>query len=168
MDILLADIQERLTAQAPALKYIDEDWGQLDDYSPNFPVKWPCALIDCFSATYENMGNKTQLGLVMIRLRVADIKLSNSSAKAPAGQKAKSSSFRLLIKAIHKALHGWSGHDHYTALMRVSERRVARNDGVREQEIIYSVEIKDVSTAPPKLKVKTTDFGVTIDTELIK
>jgi hypothetical protein len=168
MDILLTDIQDRLTAQVPALKYIDEDWGQLDDYSPNFPVKWPCALIDCFNAAYENTGNKTQLGLAMIRVRVADIKLSNSSAKAPAAQKSKSNSFRVLINDIYKALHGWSGHNHYSALIRVSERRIPRNDGVREQEVMYSVEIKDAAAAPPKLKVKTTDFGVTIDTTLIK
>jgi len=102
MDILLTDVQDRLTSQVTELKYVDEDWGQLDDYSPNFPVKWPCVLVDCFSANYENMGKKGQLGLAVIRVQVADVKLSNSSAKAPTGQK---SCLRTKLLEILKATH---------------------------------------------------------------
>lgn len=41
MNVLLTDVQDRLISQVTDLKYVDEDWGQLDDYSPHFPVKWP-------------------------------------------------------------------------------------------------------------------------------
>ena len=40
----LESIQQLLQA-IEGLKYVDEDWGQLDYYSPNFPVQWPCVLI---------------------------------------------------------------------------------------------------------------------------
>ena len=158
MDIILTDVIARLTSEVPELKYIDEDWGQLDDYSPNFPVKWPCALADCFAANWQNMGNKGQLGLANIVITYADIKLSNSSAKAPANQKANSLLFHTLKKKIYQALHGWTGHQHYTALIRTAERRIKRNDGVRAIELIFTVEIKDVSAAPvlakaPKPKI---------------
>lgn len=44
------------------------------------------------------MGKKGQLGLAVIRVQVANMKLSNSSGKAPAGQKTNSLSFYLLMK----------------------------------------------------------------------
>jgi hypothetical protein len=45
MKQLLLNIQN-LLATVPAFKYVDEDWGQLDDYGPHAPVQWPCCLID--------------------------------------------------------------------------------------------------------------------------
>ena len=36
------NLQEKLQELAE-LKYIDEDWGQLDAYSPNPPTKFPLA-----------------------------------------------------------------------------------------------------------------------------
>lgn len=162
MDIILTDIQERLKATVTELKYIDEDWGQLDDYSPNFPVKWPCTLIDCFAANYENIARKGQMGLASIRLQIADIKLSNSSANAPDAQKTKSKSFYLLMNKIYKALHGWSGHDTYSSLIRTREGRIRRNDGVRVHEMIFTIEIKDMSavTELPKVPRPTVQFNV--------
>lgn len=165
MDVLLSDIQDRLSSQVADLKYVDEDWGQLDDYSPNFPVKWPCALIDCFSVNFENMGKKGQLGLAVIRVQVANIKLSNSSGKAPAGQKTNSLSFYLLMKKVYKALHGWAGHNHYSGLIRTSEKRLLRNDGVRVHEMLFTVEIKDLAAMPATVKVPTANFDVEILTQ---
>jgi len=164
MDILLIDIQERLIAEVAALKYVDEDWGQLD--SSNFPFQWPCALIDCFNADYSNTGSNMQLGLVTIRLRVADIKLSNGSTSEE--QKNSSLSFYVLLKAIFKALQGWAAHDHYSRLIRVNEKRTKRDDGVREHEMYFTCQIKDTTAIPQKLTVKQTDFNVEINSELVE
>lgn len=165
MDIILTDIQERLMLKVPAINYVDEDWGQLDDYSPNFPVKWPCALVDCFGANYENLGNKVQMGLATIRIQIADVKLSNSSGKAPAEQKTKSKSFYLLMKEVYKALHGYTAHDHYSALIRVSEKRLRRNDGVRVHEMLFTVEIKDIIAKKQKITVAPESFSMEINTQ---
>jgi hypothetical protein len=151
MDVLLQDIQDRLSSQVTELQYVDENWGQLDDYSPNFPVKFPCALVDCFTANYENMGNLVQQGVATIQILIADIKISNSSAKAPDGQKTKSKSFYVLMKAVYKALHGYSGHDFYSALIRTSERRIPRDDGTRVHEMLFTVQIKDVIAKRPTI-----------------
>lgn len=148
MEILLTDIQERLNSKVAALKYIDEDWGQLDDYSPNFPVQWPCCLVDCSNANYENMGKNVQLGLATIRLLIGNIKLTNSSQKAPAGQKLQNKSFRVLMTAIYTALQGWAGSEGYSKLIRIREGRIKRNDGVKVHEMFFTVEIKDSSAMP--------------------
>ncbi|KAF0199019.1 MAG: hypothetical protein FD170_3947 [Bacteroidetes bacterium] len=85
-DILTA-IAKRLGAQVPELKYIDEDWGQLDSYSDNPPTKFPCALLEMQSAQWRNQGNKTQDGTINISIRIASLRLSNTNPKAPEPQR---------------------------------------------------------------------------------
>lgn len=145
MDTVISTAQARLIAQVEALKDVNEDWGQLDNYSPNFPVKWPCALIDVLDVQWSNTGKKIQMGLAQIRVKIADLRLSNSSKAAPSGQKDKSNSFYILTQQVYSALHGWRGADHYSAFIRISERRVQRDDGVKEHWMIFTTEIKDIS-----------------------
>ena len=54
MKALLEKIQEKLS-EVEGLKYIDENWGQLDYYSPNMPVQYPCVLIDIGQVQYSNL-----------------------------------------------------------------------------------------------------------------
>jgi hypothetical protein len=145
MDTVISSAQDRLAGQVTALKYVDEDWGQLDNYSPNFPAKWPCALIDVLDVQWSNIGKKVQMGLAQIRVKIADLRLSNSSKAAPAGQKANSNSFYTLTQQVYNALQGWCGASHYSAFIRISERRVQRDDGVKEHWMIFTTEIKDSS-----------------------
>lgn len=152
MNILIQDIQNRLASEIMALKYVDEDWGQLDDYSPNFPVKWPCALIDIAQVQYSNLGKTAQLGEAAITITIADIKLLNSSSKAPANQKAEQANYLQLIKDVHACLHGWSGHGHYSKLIRTNFKRIKRDDGVRQHVTTYTCRIEDTSTVKPQLR----------------
>lgn len=168
MEILLNDINERLKAKVPALKYIDEDWGQLDYYSTNPPVKWPCSLSDVFEATFTNAGKLVQLGNTVVVIRLADLRLSNSQVKAPVNQKLNHISFFVLVKNVFTSLHGWAGHNHYSALVRVSQGRKKRDDGVREYEMRFATTIKDVSAIPQKLTIQRTGFDVDITTEIGK
>lgn len=143
MEKLLTDIQTRLLSKVTALKYVDEDWGQLDYYSPNMPVQFPAALIDASDATYTNEGKLIQLGTVQVRLRIADMRLGNTSGRAPQGQKAAAFGIFGTLKQIHRALHGWAGSPHYSRLIRQSSKRVKRDDGVRIYEIVYTVQLTE-------------------------
>ncbi len=156
MKKLLTDIQARLMALVPALKYVDEDWGQLDYYSPHPPVQFPAALIDVNNGTFSNTGKLVQLGMVQVRLRIADIKLSNTSGKAPQGQRDAAFAIFDTLELIHKTLHGWSGSEHYSKLIRTAMKRVLRDDGMRIYEINYTVELVDNSAVPVKLSFKLT------------
>jgi hypothetical protein len=148
MEAILQDIQERITSELTQFKYVDEDWGQLDYYSPNFPVKFPCVLIDMLQIQWDNAGNKIQQGISQIQIKIADVRLSNSSGNAPVGQKNKSKSFYALTQAIYNCLHGWSSNEnHYSALIRMSEQRVQRDDGVKVYKMIFTTQIKDVSAS---------------------
>jgi hypothetical protein len=134
-----------------ALNYIDEDWGQLDSYSPNPPTKFPCALIDITSLIFSNIGkDKTanpvnrQMAEGTITFILANLKLSNSSQRAPQTQKDNAWNIWTIIDDLHKAVHGWKPTEDSNALIRTGLRRIRRDDGIQEYQITYSIGLSNV------------------------
>ena len=145
METIIPSIQEKLK-EIPELKYVDEDWGQLDYYSPNFPVQWPCILIDISAANFDNIGqDKTatpmqrQIADSRISLTIANLKLTKTSGNAPATQKTQARSIWLLIKKVHEILHGVNATETSGKLIRTGLQRVKRDDGIQEYTVVYSL-----------------------------
>lgn len=141
---IIEAIQTRL--EPLSIAYVDEDWGQLDYYSPNFPVKWPCTLIDVLNGQYENIGkDKTatpqnrQTAETMVSLTIANLKLTNTSGRAPQLQKNAGFNIWKLKQDIHELLHGWKPTEFSGALIRSNFQRVKRDDGVQELIVVYSL-----------------------------
>lgn len=150
MDVLLNNIQEQLKTVV-GLKYVDEDWGQLDYYSPNFPVQWPCALTDVSSANYSDIGKNRkqtpinrQQATCMFSVTIANLKLTNSSGFAPATQKEAAFNIQKLIEDVHKVLHGFKPAENAGGLFRSGRQRVKRDDGVQEYTITYNFSLNNV------------------------
>ena len=149
MKALLEKIQQHVSEIAE-LKYIDENWGQLDYYSPNMPVQFPCALIDVQQVQFTNLGRdmskkpvQRQIGQVVLKITIADIRLTNSSMQAPRRQKEEVWAIWGIIEQIHKQLHGVSLLPNVSPLIRSSQRRTLRDDGVQEYEVYYSCEVQN-------------------------
>jgi hypothetical protein len=148
MKQMIQHIQDKLTREVPALKHVDQDWGQMD-FFPNPPVKFPCALIDIQSAQYTNTGNFIQQGTAMVVVRLFDLKLSNSSQKAPDNQKENAKKIWQLIEDVNKALHGQNFLQVGCGLpMREQMRRTKRNDGCYQTELYYTVQFTDTTCRP--------------------
>ena len=148
MKQIIQDIQNRLMKQVPALKYADQDWGQMD-FFPNPPVKYPCALIDVQSAQYTNTGNFIQQGTATVVIRLFDLKLSNSSQKAPDNQKENAKKIWQLIEDVNKAIHGQNFlQEGYGLPIREQMRRAKRNDGCYQTELYYTIQFTDTTTEP--------------------
>lgn len=147
MEQIVEDVQNRLIQKVSELKYVDEDWGQMD--SPNPPVKYPCSLIDIQGAEYTDEGNLIQQGTVMVVIKLYLLKLSNSSNAAPQSQKDKYKKNWLLMKNVNKAIHGQNflqlGHG---LLMRKRFRKIKRDDGIIGFEIYYEIQFKDTTCVP--------------------
>ena len=146
----LKTIQDKLE-EVTELKYIDEDWGQLDYYSPNFPVQWPCCLIDVTGAMFSNIGNdraakpqNRQQGTVNVSFTFANLKLTNTSLKAPATQKNNAWKLYEIMQKAHEVLQGLRPDDHCGSLIRSGFRRVKRDDGVQQYQVIYTVGLSNV------------------------
>lgn len=174
MKKLLEDIQKRLQCEIPALKYIDEDWGQLDYFMPNAPVKYPCALINISNINYSNQGKLVQHGLGNIVITIADIKLTNTSSQAPVLQKQAAWKVFDTIEAVHIALHGWNGGSvnapsFYGPLTRTSVTRRKNDDGINLYDIVFAVAIKDDSArktgkkySPVSIEIKVPEIKLGI------
>jgi hypothetical protein len=144
-DILTA-IQERLAQKEPNIKYLDEDWGQLDYYNDNPPVQFPATLVDILDITWLNQSLKVQDGKQRIAIMVADIKKTNTSFMAPPTQKLAAAAIWIIIENIHKALQGWRpAGGQFGTLSRESTMKVKRDDGIRQFQLIYSCECTDAS-----------------------
>lgn len=144
----MQDLLQNITDQAattPGINYSDENWGQLLYYGNECPVKWPCVLVDFSSGQFSNNGydylndDLTQQGTVSIEITVANLKLTNSSTRAPMSQKNKAFEVWEIVKNVHKTLQGFRPLENSGGLVRTSIQNVKRDDGVQEKRIIYTV-----------------------------
>lgn len=148
--IVLQEIQNILSG-IPELKYIDEDWGQLDDYSPNPPTQFPLVLIDVGTMQYSDIGRdrtavpeNRQMAVGTIVLSIACLKLTNTSYKAPQQQKDDAWHIWDIIQLVHAKIHGKSVTGCAGAMLRTNMRKVKRDDGIQEFEITYKVGLSNV------------------------
>lgn len=150
MKQVIKNIQNKLK-EVPGVKYIDEDSGQLDYYSPNMPVMWPCVLIDLDQITYSDTGRNRrkqpplrQQATGQVVITVANLKLTNSSGKATATQQQTALQIWDIIQGVHSALQGFRPTEYTGALIRETHNRVKRDDGIQEYRITYSIGFHDV------------------------
>jgi len=143
---LLSAIAARLASVEPNLKYIDQDWGQLDFYQESPPVKFPACLLECQQTSWNNQGRYLQDGIINLSVRVADLPVANTSLRAPAAQKSRAAAIWVILQNIHIALYGWRPDgSQFGPLSRVSTRRVKRDDGIREFEMVFICTVTDHS-----------------------
>ena len=150
MKILIQNIQTLLD-NITGIKYIDADWGQLDYYSPNFPVKFPCVLLDVTNVRYSDIGTdkkvvpiNRQEASATLSLTIADLKLSNTSSRAPQPQKDNAFSLYEIIAEIHALVQGFKPDEKAGSLIRTGMQRVKRDDGVQEYIITYGFALYNV------------------------
>jgi len=148
--VFLEAIQAKIM-EVEAIPYVDEDWGQLDDYSPNYPVKWPCCLIDLQGASFSDTGmqrnaspENRQEATATVTLVFANQKLTNGSGRAPLSQKQATWLIHDIIEAAHKLLHGWRPVEPHGKLVRTGQRKIRRDDGVQMHQVIYTVGLHNV------------------------
>ena len=152
MEVILSKIQDRLSAEVKELKYIDEDWGQMDVMQP--PVKYPACIIDIPEGNYTNSGELVQQGTLTVVVKCYNLKLTNSSHAAPQRQKDYNKQFWELQKKINKVLHGvdFIGNN-YGVLIRNIFRKPKREDGLSTFEIYYTIQLTDTSCLPVREEV---------------
>lgn len=137
--------------EIPTIAFVDEDTGQLDSYSPNYPVKWPCALIDISDVTFSDLGKDRKKSPInrqnaqgSITITVANLKLTNTSGRAPIKHKENAWSIHKEIEKIHEKLHGFRVLENSSRLTRKRYKRIKRDDGVQQYDVTYRIEATDV------------------------
>ena len=150
MKEILKNIQAKIT-EVQTVKYVDEDWGQLNLFPGDFPVHFPCVLFDIKDGQFENIGadrratpKERQLGRFSLELCIAKMKLSNTSGKAPLSQKNNAWEIQDIIQMVHEKLQGYSAGENCSKLIRKSYQRIRRDDGIQEYRVSYDFEVGNV------------------------
>ena len=145
---LLSAVQTRITASDSHIQYMDEDWGQLDYYHESPPVKFPACLLDIEQTSWNKQGLYVQDGVIYLSIRIADIRIANTSRSAPTGQRTYASTLWYILSNIHRGLNGWRPQEYpqFGTLARISTQRIKRDDGIREYLVIYSCTCTDDSS----------------------
>lgn len=132
-------ISAKLKTEVADLKWIDYDWGQLNEDRP--PVAFPCALIDIAFTDCKTLGEGSGATEQMVTAAVT-IKL----VYQPAGEShtaAIASSREAALKpldtndAVHKALQGWNGGGIFSGLSRRRAVPAPRRDKLKVYNITY-------------------------------
>lgn len=146
----LLSIQAKLQTVSE-IQFVDEDWGQLENYSAHAPVKFPCALLSVSGADYSDMGQDRtqtpvhrQMASGSIVLKIATLKLTNTSGKAPLSQKVKAWEIWDIDELAHAALQGFKPVENSGQMIRTNMRVKMRDDGIQEHRITYTFGQTDV------------------------
>lgn len=141
----LLDLQARLTAHVPELKFIDQNTGQLGQYSEHGrpPIDYPALLIDFPNTTYSEAGHAIQLGAVQMVLQLVFDNYAQTWQKAPLKVREAGFNYLDIEQKVFKSLHGWS-LDYFTPLTRSGVRSQNNNDlGLRVREMTFLLEYED-------------------------
>jgi hypothetical protein len=148
--LVLKGIQD-LIDTIPGIAYNDEDWGQLDDYSPHPPTQFPLTLIDIGNLQFTDIGKdrsatpqNRQMATGTVVISIANLRLTNSSARTPQAQKNKAWAIWDIVEAVHGKLHGVKVVGSAGAMMRTAMRKVKRDDGIQEYEVTYTIGMSNV------------------------
>ena len=103
MKNIFLDIQNHLTSEVPSLRYIDKNWGQLNEPQP--PVQFPCALLDIDSVDYSQLTDRDRVATASVSVVIASQTIIRTSAKAPSKEEA----YAVMdtLEAVMQALEGY-------------------------------------------------------------
>jgi hypothetical protein len=153
---LFLDLCNRLKTAVPELRWIDQDFGQLEHFQVRPEVSFPCALIDFASAQYSGLSNhgREQVGEVMINIRLGFTPFSQSYHAAPLDVKEKALEYYNLEQKIFEALQGWApekDNDNYSQPLTRQSVMTEQRDGdpvaIRVRVITFTTQYED-GTAP--------------------
>lgn len=105
---LYVDFSSYLKAAVPKLKWIDMDFGQLENFEYKPEVAFPCALVDFPDANFSNLSNLHQLGEFLMQIRIGFTPFSSSHQPAPLSVKEKALEYFTIEQEIYEAVQGWS------------------------------------------------------------
>lgn len=128
-----------LIEKVPAVKYVSEDYGQIDfalAERSTYPVKFPCALISVTNIEYNAQGRYTDTAVATIAIRIADDPVLIASGKAPDRHKQQAFAILDIIEAIDSIVHGYKG-DTFKQLQRQGIQKAIREDCLREYTMYF-------------------------------
>lgn len=143
---LFIALQAKIATDVPEVKWIDQEFGQLESYNDRYrpAVLFPCVLIDFAGWSFDESSGRGQTGVGRIVLRVGYPPFTYSSSITPQAQKEKALFAFEIEHKLYKQLHGWT----FAPFSPFVRRRVdteKREDDIRVRVIEFESNVKDGS-----------------------
>lgn len=152
---LFTAIQDRLVAKATSLKWVDQNFKQLENYHVKPPVLFPCALIDLTGFSFEDMPDGAQKGSGRVVISVGTTPFTSSNMVTPTPQKEKALEFYELEWEIKNVLHNWTPVPGMEKLTARNMDGQEREDTIRERVVVFECGYIDKGAVPVKTTIAT-------------
>ncbi len=149
---------ERIKEKVPEIKWIDLDYGQLENYEAGYrpPVNFPCLLLDFDEWTFDDAGDRKQMGMGVVVARLALAPYSHTSASTNKPEREIGKRYIRLEQKLYTCLHGWD-NGQFQSLRRASSRKENRRDDLRVRALRFSTAFEDISAQPIRQKIQRPD-----------
>ncbi len=128
----------------PELSYIDEDFGQLDEYAgESNPVTFPCVLIDTPDVDWSELAPGVQNGSVVMSFKLV-IDCYNDTHYG-SGTENKALERGAMNQRLYKALEGLSVDKDMDNMERIKSRSYTIGGGIKIYETNYRFDYHDES-----------------------
>ncbi|MGQ0737649.1 MAG: hypothetical protein ACT4OJ_01190 [Bacteroidota bacterium] len=164
IDKIYKDVSDRLTDKVATMRWIELEYGQLEIPEENYPVQFPCSLIDISFPECQDETHGNQQVVVQITVRTAIDPYEDLMVIDGAGvpdQQAALEKLGLFVD-VYKALHGFET-DYMTPLVRTSLMPERRDDGLKVVAQTFMAAAKDDSAA----RIVTEYTGATLEVEKV-
>lgn len=155
---LYKQIADHLKASVAELRWIDQDFGQLEHFEIRPEVSFPCALIDFPATNYSNMAELTQFGELTINIRLGFAPFSSSHQLAPGSVKDLALKYYDIEQKIYEAMQGWQAMfpagdpaegqaftQHCIRISSVTEQRDQDGSALRVRVLTFTTAFEDLS-----------------------
>lgn len=168
---LFLDLSEHIKTAVPEIRWIDQDFGQLEQFEYRPAVSFPCCLVDFPLANYSNNAELAQIGDITVQLRLGFAPFDKSHVGAPTTVRERAVDYYAIEQKVVEAVQGW--FTAYTQpLIRINagtEQRMSASDqadsiGLRVRVVNFSTCYDDLSALPKYTKIAAT---AEIETEII-
>lgn len=138
---LFEAITARLDSVVTEIRYINHDFGQLEEPRPS--VSWPCALFDFDEFELSETGNKPkQLADGFVQVRLGLQQWSKTSNIATEQVREKGLQYYEVEQKVYAALHNWApaGFSRLLCRKRFTEKR---DDDVRVRVLVFAISYEE-------------------------
>lgn len=132
-----------LLAAIPEIKWVDQDFGQMEMERP--PVAYPCVLIGIDLPGTENIGQNKQNCQVTINLRICFSYSGETSMKSPAEVRERGLAHYRTVREIYRKVQGQ--RIGLRPLARTGQMESVRPDRVKVLDMPFSTMFVDTSAA---------------------
>lgn len=141
---LFLQLQTKIKATCPEIRWIDQDFGQLEEFEIRPEVSFPCVLIDFSEANYEEIATLAQIGNITISFRLGFAPFSHSSNITPLDVKQKALDYYRLEQKLYECLQGFET-EFSQGLIRTRAYSEKRQDALRVRVLQFTTSYEDLS-----------------------